>query len=106
MRLADRNPAADVRTGDFLPDKDVQNHACVSAMQLPELLRTIHDYRGERMTVIGLKLLCLTFVRTGDLVGAVREEFDFDSATWTIPRGRLKKIKGWAMADHVVPLSN
>ena len=105
-RLAERNPAADIRTGDFLPDKVVQNRARVSAKELPELLRAIHGYRGERMTVIGLQLLCLTFVRTGDLVGAVWDEFDFDNATWTIPGGRLKKIKGRVMDDHVVPLSD
>ncbi len=97
--LADRNPGNDVKAGDLLPAKKVKNHARVSAKQMPDLLRDIHDYRGERMTVIGLQLLCLTFVRTSELVGARWEELDLDAARWDIPGDRMKMDN-----PHIVPL--
>ncbi len=97
--MADRNPANDVKTGDILPAVKVKNHARVNAKQLPGLLRDIHAYRGERMTVIGLQLLCLTFVRTGELVAARWDEIDIEGRRWEIPGSRMKMD-----TPHIVPL--
>lgn len=46
------------------------------------------------------KLLLLTGQRRGEVAGMTWNEIDFDSATWTIPRERMKQAR-----DHVVPLS-
>jgi integrase len=42
----------------------------------------------------------LTFVRTGELIGATWDEIDIDGATWIIPAERMKM-----KTQPVVPLS-
>ena len=42
----------------------------------------------------------LTFVRTGELIGATWVEFDLDAKLWEIPAERMKKKR-----THLVPLS-
>lgn len=42
----------------------------------------------------------LTFVRTGELIGAKWDEFDFEKARWDIPASRMKMKK-----SHLVPLA-
>lgn len=44
--------------------------------------------------------MAFTFVRTGELIGARWEEFDFDAARWDIPADRMKM-----RTPHIVPLS-
>jgi len=52
------------------------------------------------MTVIALRLLMLTVVRSVELRGAEWTEFDLDRAEWQVPAERMK------MGDlHIVPLS-
>lgn len=104
---AERNPAADIKPADILPAHTVKHHARVSESQLPQLLRDVYAYkgRGEWQTSYAMQLMCLTFVRTSELVGATWKEIDFDNARWVIPGSRMKKVQGRAMADHVVPLS-
>jgi integrase len=69
---------------------------------VPELLRAIagYDKIGDRQTALALRLLALTFVRTGELIGAEWAEFDLDGATWIVPAERMKM-----RTEHVVPLS-
>ncbi len=98
--LCERDPAPDLR-GALTPHKS-RNQAAVSPEELPELLRKINGYTeiGDRLTALALRLLALTFVRTGELIGATWNEFDLDGATWIIPAERMKM-----RAEHVVPLS-
>ncbi len=49
---------------------------------------------------MALQLLCLTFVRTTELIGSVWSEIDLDKALWTIPANRMKM-----KTEHVVPLA-
>lgn len=44
--------------------------------------------------------MALTFVRTGELIGAKWGEFDLDAARWNIPAERMKM-----RTPHIVPLS-
>jgi integrase len=44
--------------------------------------------------------MALTFVRTGELIGAKWSEFDLDAARWNIPAERMKM-----RTPHIVPLS-
>lgn len=46
------------------------------------------------------KLLMLTFVRTGELIGAKWEEIDWQKEEWHIPAERMKMKR-----PHIVPLS-
>lgn len=95
-----RNPAADIRPSDVLKTGRKVNYARVDAKELPALLRSIEVYRGTHVTRFALKLLALTFVRTGELIGAKWSEFDLKGARWDIPAERMKM-----RTPHIVPLS-
>jgi integrase len=98
--VAERNPAADVKPGDALKPRKKRNYARLDARELPELLRKIEAYSGAPHTRMALKLMALTFVRTGELIGARWSEFDLDAAEWRIPGERMKMG-----TPHIVPLS-
>lgn len=98
--LADRNPVADVKPGDVLKPRSTVNYARIPADELPELLRKMEVYDGSPYTRMALKLLALTFVRTGELIGARWQEIDLAAAEWRIPPERTKKRR-----LHLVPLS-
>jgi len=98
--LAERNPAADVRLGDFLPTRARKNHARVEESNFPELLRSIDGYSGRPVTRLAMKFMALTFVRTSELTGARWDEIDLDKKRWTIPPERMKLRE-----KHLVPLS-
>lgn len=86
-----------------------RNFPAVTPAELPELLRAMDAYGGSTVVRVGLRLLALTLVRTGELRGARWSEFvlDGDAPTWTIPPERMKvKARGdRAAGPHVVPLS-
>lgn len=94
------NPATDLK-GAFITPK-AKGHAALSAAELPEFLAKLDAYDGDLQTRLGLRLLMLTFVRTGELRGAAWTEFELegDAPTWRIPASRMKMN-----AEHVVPLS-
>lgn len=96
----ERNPAKDVRPGDALRPHTKTNFARVDARELPELMRKLMAYDGSVYTRFAMQLMALTFVRTGELIGARWEEFDLAAAQWRIPAGRMKKRR-----PHIVPLS-
>jgi integrase len=52
---------------------------------LPVFLQKLRHYGGGKATVLGLRLLFLTDVRTGELRLAEPEQFDLDRGIWTIP---------------------
>ena len=101
--LATRNPATDIKPGDFLKAVPVVNYARIEAQELPMLLRKIETYHGSPVTRLAIKLLALTFVRTSELIGARWVEFDFKARRWTIPAERMKGTK--YPTAHTVPLS-
>lgn len=96
----ERNPAADVKPADALKPRKKVNYARVDAKELPQLLRRMETYTGSPYTRLAMKLMALTFVRTGELIGARWEEFDLDAAEWRIPEARMKM-----RTPHIVPLS-
>ena len=97
---AGRNPATDIKTTDILKPTQRTNYARVDAPELPLLMRKIDAYQGTPTTRLAVKLLALTFVRTGELIGARWSEFDLEAARWDIPAARMKM-----RTPHVVPLS-
>lgn len=96
----ERDLSTDLR-GALAPHRG-KHQAAITPEELPDLLRAIDGYAelGDRLTSQALRLLALTFVRTGELIGAQWEEFDLDSAVWIIPAERMKM-----KTEHVVPLS-
>jgi integrase len=97
-----RDPAPDLR-GALAPHK-ASNQAVVKTEEIPDLLRAMADYDkiGDRQTALALRLLALTFVRTGELIGAEWAEFKLQDVdpTWIVPAERMKM-----RTEHVVPLS-
>ena len=98
--LIERNPAADVKPADALKPRNKENYARLDAKEMPELLRKIEAYTGSAYTRLAMKLMTLTFVRTGELIGARWAEFDLPAAQWRIPAERMKM-----KTQHIVPLA-
>jgi len=96
----ERNPVADIKPGDVLRPTVTVNMARVDAQGLPALLRAIEVYRGKPVTRLALRLMALTFVRTGELIGARWAEIDFAGKRWNIPASRMKM-----KTPHIVPLA-
>ena len=95
-----RNPAADIRPSDALKPRKKENYARLDEKEMPELLRKIEAYQGSSFTRLALKLMTLTFVRTGELIGARWSEFDLEAEEWRIPAERMKM-----RTQHIVPLA-
>ncbi len=74
---AERNPASDIKPRDILRATQKSNYARVDAKDLPELLRQIEVYQGTQVTRLAMKLMALTFVRTGELIAAKWSEIDY-----------------------------
>lgn len=98
--LIERNPAADVKPADALKARKKENYARLDAKEIPDLLRKIEAYQGSAYTRLAMKLMALTFVRTGELIGARWAEFDLAAAQWRIPAERMKM-----RTPHIVPLA-
>ena len=99
--VIERNPAADVKPADALKPRKKENYARLDAKEMPELLRKIEAYQGSAYTRLSMKLMALTFVRTGELIAARWSEFDLAAAQWRIPADRMKM-----RTPHIVPLAS
>ena len=97
---AKRNPAAEIRPRDVLKASRKTNYARIEAKDLPDLLRQIEVYPGTHLTRLAVKLMALTFVRTGELIAARWSEIDLEAARWDVPAERMKM-----RTPHIVPLS-
>jgi integrase len=102
--LCDRDFTADLR-GALKPIPR-KHHAALDqdgttdSIKVGELLRAIDGFDGSTIVKCALQLHPLVATRPGELRHAEWSEIDFDSATWSIPAGRMKMKK-----PHVVPLS-
>jgi len=96
---ADSDPAALLKGALTAPV--VKHHSAIlDPADLGGLLRAIDGYQGQPLTRLALQLTPHVFVRPGMLRKAEWEEFDLDSAVWSLSDGRMKMRR-----PHVVPLS-
>jgi integrase len=95
----DNNPVSMLRGAISRPKPT--HHRPLNKHQISRLAKVLESYPGNRETVIAIKLLMLTFVRTGELRKAIWSEIDLVGAQWKIPAERMKKGR-----PHIVPLSN
>lgn len=98
--MAKRNPAADFKPSDILPEAREENFSRVDAKELPDLLLKMENYKGDALTRFAMRLMAFTFVRTSELIEAEWPEFDLENARWDIPAERMKME-----TPHIVPLS-
>ena len=98
--IATSNPAGDLN--GIVKQRKVQHRASLPREELPQFLKALETYgdRGRLLTQRAIKLLLLTFVRSGELRGARWEEFDFKDKVWRISADRMKMRN-----EHLVPLS-
>ncbi|MBV6824494.1 integrase arm-type DNA-binding domain-containing protein [Pseudomonas sp. PD9R] len=92
------NPATDLNVV-AAQAKAVRHHPHVGFADLPELLGKLEAVKIHLFTRCAIHLLMLTAVRPGELRAAPWSEFNLDTATWTIPKERMK-----ARRPHAVPL--
>lgn len=78
------------------------NYSALEFEELPDFILALrsNNIRFFPHSMMATELLLLTFVRTGELIGAKWAEFDLDNARWSIPPERMKMSKA-----HIVPLS-
>jgi len=107
------NPAKDLDVV-AMPLPPVENNPFLRMHELPAMLQTLRKYRGRLRTQLGVRLLLLTGVRTGELRYATPDQFDLDQGLWVIPVAKLKqrkqltKKKRQRFSDippYIVPLS-
>lgn len=88
----DTNPAADLDI-IALPPRPTLHNPYLRIEELPAFLQHLHHYQGSRQTKLGILLLLLTGVRTGELRYAQLEHFDFKHALWKIPAETVKQLQ-------------
>lgn len=86
------NPATDLDVV-AVPLPPVNHNPFLRMPELPAMLQTLRKYRGRLQTQLGIRLLMLTGVRTGELRFATPDQFDLDRGLWIIPVARLKQRK-------------
>ncbi|MFT7576496.1 MAG: integrase [Alphaproteobacteria bacterium] len=95
---ADGDPASALKGALHKPK--TEHRRPLSREEIAQFIDALQAYGGYRTTVIALRLMLLTFVRTKELREASWKEFDLEQAEWRIPAQRMK------MRDaHMVPLS-
>jgi len=107
------NPASDLDVV-AVPKPPVVNNPFLRLPELPNLLNKLRSYRGSITTQLGIRLLLLTGVRTGELRLAIPDQFDLERGLWIIPPEVVKQLqdgmrkRGQRPQDvppYVVPLS-
>lgn len=90
--LIEHNPAGDLDIV-ALPQRPTLHNPYLKTHELAQFLRTLQSYQGSRQTQLGIYLLLLTGVRTGELRQATWEQFDPDSGLWKIPAQNVKQLQ-------------
>lgn len=104
------NPAADLDIV-AIPQPPVTHNPFLRMGQLPAFLCKLHSYGGDINTQLGLRLLLLTGVRTGELRLALPEQFDLERGLWIIPPVIVKQLQlklrkeSKEIPPYIVPLS-
>lgn len=106
------NPASDLDVV-AAPKPPVRHNPYLAIHELPSLLRKLSNYAGDMQTQLGIRLLLLTGVRTGELRLATPDQFDLKRELWIIPPENIKQLqnamrrygkRAQAIPPYVVPL--
>ena len=93
------NPADQLQ--GVIETRKITHRAALKAEALPAFLDALDNYQGHIVTRLALRLLIHTFVRPGEIRGALWQEFDIEKKEWRIPAERMKMKE-----EHIVPLSS
>ncbi|WP_414157472.1 tyrosine-type recombinase/integrase [Pseudomonas sp. BNK-15] len=94
VRIAglEHNPAADLDVV-AVPKPPVEHNPYLRMEELPHLLGKLRAFRGSQQTQLGIRLLLLTGVRTGELRLATPDQFDLERRLWIIPPEVVKQLQ-------------
>jgi len=88
----EHNPASDLDVV-ALPKPPVTHNPFLRMDELPALMAALRNYGGANPTRLGLRLLLLTGVRTGELRLATPDQFDLEKRLWVIPAEVVKQLQ-------------
>ena len=88
----EHNPASDLDVV-ALPKPPVTHNPFLRMDELPGLMAALRNYGGANQTRLGLRLLLLTGVRTGELRLATPDQFDLEKRLWIIPAEVVKQLQ-------------
>ncbi|UZD97630.1 tyrosine-type recombinase/integrase [Pseudomonas corrugata] len=109
----EHNPASDLDVV-ALPKPPVTHNPFLRMDELPALMAALRSYGGADQTRLGLRLLLLTGVRTGELRLATPDQFDLEQRLWIIPAEVVKQLQlamrkpskqNQNVPPYIVPLS-
>ncbi len=95
---ADHDPATALRGAVIRPP--VNHSRPMEGEEVAVFLRKLDRYGGHRITVLALRLLLLTFVRTVEMRKAEWSDINLAAAEWRIPAEKMKMRR-----LHIVPLA-
>src|SRR6516164_8480849 len=75
------------------------HHAAMAYLEVPGFISNLQS--RSAIAALALEFAILTAARSGEVLGARRNEFDLARAIWTVPAERMK-----AAREHRVPLSS
>jgi integrase len=75
------------------------HHAALAYSELPAFMARLAETPG--VAALALEFLILTATRTSETLNMTFDEIDFETATWTVPKERMKMQR-----DFSVPLSD
>ena len=75
-----------------------KHHPALPYEQIPDLFQVLHTLTS--VSARALEFVILTAARTNEVLAAEHNEFDLNSALWSVPADRMK-----ARREHRVPLS-
>ena len=97
------NPARDMADNKYFKKPPVKHFSALPQNKVGELITSLNvtgvEQKLDAKTVCALKLALYTGLRDNSIRGALWNEIDFDSETWTIPSSRMKSGR-----EHQVPL--
>lgn len=101
MGKIDSDPTRDLKGA--LSSHKLKHQNAVASNELAALMTDISRYHeiGDLQTQLAIEMLAHTFVRTGELIKAEWDEFDFEKELWRIPASRMKMKR-----EHLVPLTS
>jgi integrase len=76
-----------------------RHFAAMPYAEVPKFLRLLRESGMDETTKLAFEFLILTAARTGEVLGARRDEIDLGGAIWTMPAARTKTRR-----EHRVPL--
>ena len=95
------DPVEMARTGLPRPSTLVKHHVSLEFNRLPDLIKSLHKSKADKVTKLAFEFLVLTASRTKEVCEATWDEIDLEQNIWTLAAERTK-----TGLIHRVPLTD